>query len=334
MKTIISFAILVSITLTSFGTTFYKYTAKSDGNFSNMSTWNKVARIDGVQKDEFIIPNPFVVTADNNINSMGLVDLNLEIFGTFLMGNNVIVYFTNNTRIEIMGGGAIDGNGNSQQIFIGSVMKYEGNKNKTLTGLKFADNTTGVSPSGFSNFSILPVHFLSFDASKNNDNSVSLKWSTADEVNNNRFEIERKSNGSDWTIIGVCDANGKRTGINNYSFTDKSKAGLEINYRIKQVDNDGHSIYTAVVVVRQNGLKAEAKISSSNKIINIEFNQEINSGMTVKLFNLNGSLASNQCMVHGSKKMTINVSNLNKGIYVVQVTDNQNFQEVKKVSIN
>jgi hypothetical protein len=299
-----------------------------------MNNWTKVKRNDGVEKDEFIIPAAFVVTADNNVNSMDLEDITLKIFGTLKMGNSVILYFTENSRIEIMENGTIEGNGNSQQIFIGSVMKYQGNKNKTLTGPKFTDKTTRVAPTGFSTYVMLPVHFLNFESDVNKDNSVLLKWSTADEVNNNRFEMERKLKGGDWTVIGICFPNDNKSGINNYSFRDKDKLSSETCYRIKQVDNNSGFLYSAVAVVRQNCLLPEARIYSSNKTIHVEFNKDMSSATSIKVYTINGSLAASQSMDHASKKMTMNVSNLNKGIYVVQVSDNQHFQDVKKIILD
>jgi hypothetical protein len=82
-------------------------------------------------------------------------------------------------------------------------------------------------------------------------NSVILKWSTATEVNNFGFEIERRAANSKqsmvngWQKIGFVAGAGTSNSPKEYSFTDNGLApGLQI-YRIKQIDNGGVFKYSA-----------------------------------------------------------------------------------------
>ncbi len=59
----------------------------------------------------------------------------------------------------------------------------------------------------------IPVELTSFSAASNG-NSITLSWSTASELNNQGFEIER-SNGNDFLTIGFVSGNGTTTEINN-----------------------------------------------------------------------------------------------------------------------
>ncbi len=60
-----------------------------------------------------------------------------------------------------------------------------------------------VSPSG----SLLPLTLLDFTVTKNG-NIAQLKWQTANEVNTSHFDIERSTDGVNFTAIGKVDAAG------------------------------------------------------------------------------------------------------------------------------
>ncbi len=93
----------------------------------------------------------------------------------------------------------------------------------------------------------LPVELTTFTGVVIN-NSVLLNWSTATELNNSGFEIERK-NSSVWEKIGFVSGNGNSSAIHNYQFTDKIPSGKIIDYRLKQLDNSGSFKYSDNVEV-------------------------------------------------------------------------------------
>ncbi len=66
---------------------------------------------------------------------------------------------------------------------------------------------------------IVPVELTSFTASTN-ENEVTLNWSTASEINNHGFEIQRSSNG-EFVTVGFVEGYGTTTEIQNYSYTDR-----------------------------------------------------------------------------------------------------------------
>ena len=95
---------------------------------------------------------------------------------------------------------------------------------------------------------IIPVELVGFTASVN-ENSVTLNWVTATEINNAGFQVERKTT-SDWTSVGYLEGNGTSTEPHSYSFVDAGLAVGEYNYRIKQLDFDGtYSYYNLAEVI-------------------------------------------------------------------------------------
>lgn len=81
----------------------------------------------------------------------------------------------------------------------------------------------------------LPVKMIYMDAVQVGNENV-LKWVTATEINNDRFEIERSSDGYNWEQIGVVKGYGTSASIESYTFVDPTPAIGYNYYRIKQVD--------------------------------------------------------------------------------------------------
>jgi len=97
-----------------------------------------------------------------------------------------------------------------------------------------------------SNLSVVPVELTSFSASIS-DSKVTLDWSTATELNNNGFEVQRKSVAGDFATIGFVKGAGTSTNQHNYSFTDKDLVAGNYSYRLKQIDYDGKYEYSKVI---------------------------------------------------------------------------------------
>ncbi|MDR3666757.1 MAG: hypothetical protein P4L35_07940 [Ignavibacteriaceae bacterium] len=95
------------------------------------------------------------------------------------------------------------------------------------------------------NVGLLPVELISFCGSYLN-NSVHFTWTTATEINNQGFDVERNSNSS-WKKIGFVKGKGNSVIKNDYSFNDNNPVGNKIQYRLKQIDNNGNFRYSDVV---------------------------------------------------------------------------------------
>jgi hypothetical protein len=95
--------------------------------------------------------------------------------------------------------------------------------------------------------STLPVELISFNGNFTN-NSVHLVWTTATEIDNHGFEIEKYFNSS-WEKIGFVAGSGNSVTKNTYSFDDKNPVGNKIQYRLKQIDNNGNFKYSDLVEI-------------------------------------------------------------------------------------
>ena len=94
----------------------------------------------------------------------------------------------------------------------------------------------------------LPVELTSFSAEAH-DQKVILKWSTATELNNNGFEIQRRVAESDFATIGFVKGEGTTTNQKEYSYVDKDLVDGKYYYRLKQIDYNGTYEYSDVIEV-------------------------------------------------------------------------------------
>jgi hypothetical protein len=78
---------------------------------------------------------------------------------------------------------------------------------------------------------------------------VNLQWSTATELNNNGFEIQRKIQQTEWSSVGFIKGNGTTTNSQEYSFVDRPGTTGKFSYRLKQIDFNGTFAYSDVVEV-------------------------------------------------------------------------------------
>lgn len=95
---------------------------------------------------------------------------------------------------------------------------------------------------------ILPVELTSFTA-KALDQKVILKWTTATELNNNGFEVQRSVAESDFVTIGFVKGEGTTTSQREYSYIDKDLNDGKHFYRLRQVDYNGSYEYSDVIEV-------------------------------------------------------------------------------------
>lgn len=112
------------------------------------------------------------------------------------------------------------------------------------------DATINYQTSYASGTQLLPVEFLSFTAT-GSEKGVQLNWSTAWEINNSHFEIERSTQGiNEFTYLGEHRGKGNSLAISEYSYLDNeiAKHAGPTFYRLKQVDLNGTYKYSNVAV--------------------------------------------------------------------------------------
>jgi hypothetical protein len=122
----------------------------------------------------------------------------------------------------------------------------------TSTSLSYVGHTGTFSPFSIGDNTVtLPVSFSSINATNIGKNNK-VTWSTASEEHNKGFDVQRSTDGVNYTSLGFVNSlssTGNSSSALNYSFIDYDPIGLKQYYRLKQTDFDGTSRYSGVVVV-------------------------------------------------------------------------------------
>lgn len=85
----------------------------------------------------------------------------------------------------------------------------------------------------------LPVQVTFFQTEATNNQKVTIRWETAQEINSNVFILERSRNAVDYTTIARINAAGESNTTKQYNFTDESALFGTNYYRLSQIDKDG-----------------------------------------------------------------------------------------------
>ena len=188
--------------------------------------------------------------------------------------------------------------------------------------------------SGFSEFGIgaeyfaaLPIHLQRFSGQKSGATNI-LRWTTASEQNNTGFEVQRSGNGTDYSVTGFVKAqsvDGNSSTALNYNFIDYAPSGTVQYYRLRQVDLDGKSEYSNVVVI--NG-ETSASLTITNVYpnpaisgINILVGSPVKDKLSVSVMDINGNVAIQRVayVEVGNNSMNVDVSMLAAGMYQIRL---------------
>ena len=168
---------------------------------------------------------------------------------------------------------------------------------------------------------ILPVSFLSFEASKSNNTSV-LKWVTSEEVNNRGFEIERSGDAKSWEKLGFVGAKSLTSTAYqlDYNFTDNNPLPGKNYYRLKQVDIDGsydYSLIRSVLFGKENTKDIIIYPNPVESEVNID---GLSGSETLSLYDATGKLVIDNFPATAAN-MRISLDKLSPGIYYIRVAD-------------
>ncbi len=181
----------------------------------------------------------------------------------------------------------------------------------------------------------VPVELTSFAANVN-DGFVTLNWATASETNNQMFEIQRKSENSEYVTIGYVDGAGTTTEKQDYSYTDRTVKTGTYSYRLKQIDFDGRYEYSPEVEV---DVKAPLSFELQqnypnpfNPTTNIKYNIPTASNVKLSVFNTVGeevAVLVNGFVPEGRYEVTFDASSLPSGLYICKLQSGNLVQTTK-----
>jgi len=197
--------------------------------------------------DEVIIPFGQTISVKGGFYN-GSANLIIKVYGTLDFDPSGKLDLGPNSQAHLLTSQAsITTNGTSSElIIISGRTKYNGSIDGTVTGPKYAYNSTAISPNGFS-AGVLPVQIISFTAKGENEQII-LKWATAEETGTKEFIIEKSTNAKNWLPLHAVKAKGAPS---TYTYIDQSAPTKTTYYRLKSIDVDNSYYYSTIAKASQ-----------------------------------------------------------------------------------
>ena len=161
----------------------------------------------------------------------------------------------------------------------------------------------------------LPVEFTYFHSQLKN-NQIVLTWETATELNNQGFEIQRSKNAADWEAIGFVEGVGTTEQTQQYEFTDVAPSFGINYYRLKQVDFDGTTDYSSVVIEQVEFITAGLSVFP-NPTTHQLYVESLEAGQ-VRITNVMGQEVLTQWL--SDTEQPLEIGHLAEGVYVIELT--------------
>jgi hypothetical protein len=173
---------------------------------------------------------------------------------------------------------------------------------------------------------VLPVELISFKGILQ-ASSVELIWKTASELNNERFDLQKSTDGVNYLTISTIQGSGTTSQQSEYRYTDKSVGKGILYYRLVQYDFDGEfEVLPTISINNESQVAASSMKLYPNPVfqnhITIELEGKIiTNGWTASIYNLKGQIVLQADGATGSPLLRIDNlrSSIEPGVYLLRV---------------
>jgi len=220
--------------------------------------------------------------------------------------------------------------GNESDIFpskySSGTWTYGGSSANTATNTLIWNGISSFSEITGSSESPLPIELISFDAKLKND-IVELTWTTASEINNDYFTVEKTRYGKTFEQVAIIKGAGTSNEVINYFAIDENPYQYISYYRLKQTDFDGKYKYSDLVSINNphkynynnNGLIVYPNPSKSKNFY-IKINEQvINEKILINIYDIFGKKCYSETIFF-DKNNIIEIrpnKELHPGIYLI-----------------
>ncbi len=174
---------------------------------------------------------------------------------------------------------------------------------------------------------VLPIKLEFFNATLASAKKVDLKWASLMEENASHFVVERSVDGTNYSDVAMVFAMGNSNARNVYSYPDNigNLSATVIYYRLRMVDVDGKTDYSAVRTVRVS--KPNENIVSiltypnpvvSDLRVTVPANWQ-NKQVSYEVINAAGMVVNRKMVSAASQTENFDFKAMQPGVYVVKV---------------
>lgn len=167
---------------------------------------------------------------------------------------------------------------------------------------------------------LLPLQLVSFITIVNSKNEVEATWKTANEMNNDRFELQRSADGISWESVATVKGSGTTSSGKSYSAIDRFPLNGQSFYRLMQFDFDGKTSVSKINSVRINSSENKILIFPNPAATKITVGANLQTLSDLKIYDSKGQdVTSNTKQVrNSSSQVEINIAELPSGIYFIK----------------
>lgn len=172
----------------------------------------------------------------------------------------------------------------------------------------------------------LPVKLISFTAA-NKNNTVTLKWQTQYEQNSSHYNIQRSTDGVNFTDEARVTAAGNSNQPLSYSYADLLPAAVQsqktVFYRLQSFDVDGKFSYSQVLSLRLDAKEMELFVSPNpaKNMLQIQTGKSVAGEATLVISDATGRQVYKRNIVlqDGNNSIPVDISMLVNGNYFVRI---------------
>ncbi len=203
------------------------------------------------------------------------------------------------------------------QVGPGTIL-VAGTSNRSEEIITYSFSKMGVCAGGCS---VLPVSFLTISGDVANS-TASIAWSTASEVNNHYFTIEKSTDAIHYVEVGNIEGAGTTSSMHNYNFSFEQAYNSTLYIRIKQTDYDGKFSYSNTVVTNTNTPHTNIALTLSPNPTNYGLTLQSSLGIIeyIRIIDVTG--IERIILSNNNATSFVDVSKLSAGIYFISVTIN------------
>lgn len=173
----------------------------------------------------------------------------------------------------------------------------------------------------------LPITLVDFSVNKTDDNHALVEWTTAQEINNSFFTIERSTDAINFEAVAQLDGGGNSSEFITYRYTDRKPITGASYYRLRQTDHNGESKPSEVA-------RVFIEVSSFETVVYKAFPNPINHGETLtiersgnilsstlsyQIYSPSGTMVKSGQLANTGTQIKLETGSLNPGVHLVRI---------------
>ncbi|MEO8962473.1 MAG: T9SS type A sorting domain-containing protein [Ginsengibacter sp.] len=172
-----------------------------------------------------------------------------------------------------------------------------------------------------------PVTMVSFTGAYA-DGVATLNWSTSQELNNDRFELLRSTDGQDFELAASIAGSVNSSTPKNYRYQDRtSVAGNNMFYKLKQIDVDGRFTFSNIIKlsigIANSTFQVFPNPATNNFTASFSANKIGKATLLIRTTNGQTVIKKAIDVIKGNNSILVHVSQLKAGMYYISIGNDE-----------